>query len=154
MVAFDKWITTKTIILLCCVDLMKRYDKTKCNYIMLYRSFISVYVCSNWFYEIEANDEIFHQSYIIRNHWNCFWHLYGCECKYLFVHFCSSANTPIKNNKPTPNRILVRTCDGLELRDPPYLPASPSPPRLTMQAHMNSSRTSLFGGGMGYGSAK
>jgi len=69
----------------------------------------------------------------------------------------SSANTPIKNNKPTPNRILVRTCDGLELRDPPYLPASPSPPRLTMQGHINASRTSLFGGGggvgMGYGSA-
>ena len=67
----------------------------------------------------------------------------------------SSANTPIKA-KQTPNRILVRTCDGLELRDPPYLPASPSPPRLTMaHGNMNSSRTSLFGGGMmGYGSAK
>jgi hypothetical protein len=65
---------------------------------------------------------------------------------------CSSANTPVKTK--TPNRILVRTCDGLELRDPPYLPASPSPPRLAMQGHMNSSRTSLFGGGMGYGSAK
>merc|ERR1719242_1480870 len=66
----------------------------------------------------------------------------------------SSANTPIKA-KQTPNRILVRTCDGLELRDPPYLPASPSPPRLTMaHGNMNSSRTSLFGGGMmGYGSA-
>ena len=66
---------------------------------------------------------------------------------------CSSANTPVKT-KQTPNRILVRTCDGLELRDPPYLPASPSPPRLAMQGHMDSSRTSLFGGGMGYGSAK
>ena len=72
---------------------------------------------------------------------------------YIYEHLYtySTGNTPIKA-KPAPNRILVRTCDGLELRDPPYLPASPSPPRLTMQSRMmNSSHTSLFGGGGSYG---
>ena len=28
----------------------------------------------------------------------------------------------MKNSKSPGNRILVRTCDGLELRDPPYYP--------------------------------
>jgi len=34
----------------------------------------------------------------------------------------NSGGTPVKNSKSPGNRILVRTCDGLELRDPPYYP--------------------------------
>ena len=36
--------------------------------------------------------------------------------------FFSSGGTPVKNSKSPGNRILVRTCDGLELRDPPNYP--------------------------------
>ena len=41
---------------------------------------------------------------------------------YLCFFFFSSGGTPVKNSKSPGNRILVRTCDGLELRDPPYYP--------------------------------
>ena len=40
---------------------------------------------------------------------------------FMFLFF-SSGGTPVKNSKSPGNRILVRTCDGLELRDPPYYP--------------------------------
>jgi len=44
----------------------------------------------------------------------------------------NSGGTPLKNSKSPGNRILVRTCDGLELRDPPYYPAGGG--ELTMSA--------------------
>ena len=57
--------------------------------------------------------------------------------EHFLIHKIFNFSTPNRNGKasPSPNpppasqRILVRTCNGLELRDPPYMPADQCLPR-------------------------
>ena len=58
----------------------------------------------------------------------------------------SSGGSPVKNSKSPGNRILVRTCDGLELRDPPYYPSGDRG-ELTMSGEVDRYSYQVHGGG-------